>query len=185
MYRHQTVKWYDVIEKITQSYNSAIHRSIKMSPIVARETDPVTLWNNQYTNKKTILRNKTKPKDVPIFKLELNDKVRLVAYRSTFHRAYDENWTKELFIVTDKTSQQGIAQYSIKSYDNEPVIGKFYENELEKVLVDENTIYKIDKIIRKKTIRKKKGYIVSWMGWGKEYNSWVPQKDVKHIRKLK
>ena len=108
----------------------------------------------------------------------------VIAYRRTFQRAYDKAWTKEVFLVTDRMLQQAIPLYSIKSYNNEPILGKFYQNELEKVYNElESTVYKIEKYVKKQTKNKKKGYIVKWVGWGSEFNSWVAEKEIKDIKK--
>ena len=177
MYERNSDTWIDLLKPVTDSYNASFHRSIKMTPSQARTTDPVELWNNQYKRKKKI-RNSHPPNQRKLFKFNVEDKVRLARFRSTFERAYSEKWTDEIFIITKREVQQYIAQYTIKSWDNEPIIGKFYEEELELVHVDESSEHSIEKIIQKKTMDKKPGYIVKWEGWPAQFNSWVPSNKV-------
>ena len=64
----------------------------------------------------------------------------------------------------------------IKDYNNEIMEGSFYENELQKTHQD---FYRIDKVIKKDY--KIKLALVSWKGYPKEFNSWIPLDDVKNI----
>lgn len=45
MTRHQTQRWIDILESVTLSYNSTVHRSIKMAP----KKDEVRLENAVWT----------------------------------------------------------------------------------------------------------------------------------------
>lgn len=179
MYHYQDHNWVDVIAQVTDNYNNSYHTSIKMSPQQARSADPVLVWQNQYgLHSRSYLK--------PYFQkyhFNINDKVRISKYKKSFERAYDQKFTDELFIIADREHRQGIALYTIKSWSNEPIIGKFYEAELQKVIVDDNTTYKIEHLVRKKTLQKRAGYIVKWQGWGSEFNSWVPVSEIKDIDK--
>jgi len=48
MTRHQTHRWIDVLDSITQSYNNSFHRSIKMAPRAVTKKDEPRLWKLQY-----------------------------------------------------------------------------------------------------------------------------------------
>lgn len=37
MTKHQTHRWVDILPKVTESYNSTYHRSIKMAPTSEKE----------------------------------------------------------------------------------------------------------------------------------------------------
>ena len=73
--------------------------------------------------------------------------------------------------------------YEIKSLLNKPIIGTFYEKELEKVIIDDKTEYKIDKIIKEEKMNGVDGFIIQWLGWGKAHNSWVKAENVHDIDK--
>ena len=73
---------------------------------------------------------------------------------------------------------QAIPMYRIKDFLNEPIKGNFYESELQKVDKDENTLWFIEKKIRK---RKRNGQIqwyVKFEGWSDKYNQWIDEKDI-------
>ena len=189
MYHNQTQEWVKSLEMITKSYNNTYHRSIKTSPSEAWNLDKVTLWQRQFdpvAPKKRDVNNSEvkKTKEKKLFKFNEGDIVRLAHFKEPFTREYDENWTHELFKIVDKTAQQGIPQYTVKGWDNEPVDGRFYNNQLEKVQVDENTTYMIEKLLQKKTINGKPGFIVRWLGWPERFDSWVSKSDLKEIKQI-
>ena len=154
-HKNHTPRWLKALPEVTKAYNHAIHRSIKMTPTEARTADRVDLWNNQYQAKNPRKR-KHSPKVKPVFKFKVNDRVRLSGFRSLFERAYTEKWTHEIYTITERENNQGYALYSIKSWNNEPIEGKFYDKEMQKVSDADDIEYIIDKVIRKQKNRIKK-----------------------------
>lgn len=183
MYHYQDHNWIDILPQITESYNKTFHSSIKMSPLQALEADSVTLWNNQYEHLRKFKRSRPN-KLQSDFRFQLNDSIRISKMQKQFERAYHQKWTDEIFLIAGRERQQGIPMYRIKAWNNELIDGKFYENELQKIDIDESTVYKIEKIIKKKKVGKKDGYVVKWLGWGQEYNSWVSANEIKDIKKF-
>jgi len=51
-----------------------------------------------------------------------------------FDRDYQEKWTDELFKVNSRKLRQGIPVCTVVDFDNDPIKGTFYENELPKSL---------------------------------------------------
>ena len=182
MYHKQTHRWIDALDDVTDAYNSSYHSAIRQTPKEALDADSVELWNVQYAPKPRKHRRRADkaPALKSIFRLEIGDVVRILRMRHVFTRAYDEQWSHELFIVTERSSQQGIAQYTIKAWNNELIDGRFYDEELEKVIVGKKTTYKIaDKQPKKKN--GVDGYNVKWYGWGPQYDTWLPKRDVVGI----
>ncbi len=56
--------------------------------------------------------------------------------------------------------------------------GVYYEK-LQKVIIDENTEYLIDKILRVRRNGNSHMYLISWKGYPKKFNSWVKEEFVK------
>ena len=185
MFQEQSYTWVGYLESVTNSYNKAYHRSIKMTPEKAMiKGDRYELWVTQYSVKKTRTRKlKSKPpKKLPsIYRFDTGDVVRLARYKTAFARHYDEKWTHELYTVVDRSAQRGVAQYRIKSFKNEIVDGRFYHEELERVKVDENTTYKVQDIEKSRKRRGKLEYYVKWLGWPKDYNTWIPSENLVNI----
>lgn len=67
---------------------------------------------------------------------------------------------------------------------DEPIQGSFYVSELQKVSKDEQTQWRIEKIVRKRKVHGKPEVLVRWLGWPKKFDSWIPENDVKkHMNK--
>ena len=98
--------------------------------------------------------------------------------RRTFQSEYDQKWTGEIFKVSGKYLSQGLPVYKLKDFAGESIFGTFYAQELQK---DENSIWKIDKILQE---RKRKGSVevlVSWHQWSAKFNSWIKKFDVHEV----
>ena len=185
MNQHNTNNWVDVLEDVTTSYNQSYHRVIKMTPTEARSADQHTVWTNQYVrtrsakpDKKKARTAKQKPRrNQPAFRFNYGDRVKLLALRKPFDREYDEKYTTEIFTVIDRKIQDGVDMYTIKDELNQPIIGRFYRNELLGVVVPENKTYKIEKVLRKRTRKGKKELFVKFKGYPKQFNAWVSDVD--------
>ena len=147
-----------------------------MSPVEAQEADSYILWKNQYGSADSFI-----PKRVT-FKYEEGDRVRISYLKGAFDREYSEKWSTEVFTVIDRKLNQNIPMYKIKDYSNEVIGGYFYEYELQPAFIDDNTVYKIEKVIKKRTRSNKKEFLVKWKGWPDKYNSWVTDKELKEFK---
>ena len=74
---------------------------------------------------------------------------------------------------------QGIPIYQLKDLMDEDIQGTFYSAELVKVSKDEDAVWRIDKIIKKRKVKGKELVFVHWLGWPKKFRSWNAAKDIK------
>ena len=58
--------------------------------------------------------------------------------------------------------KQGITVYTLKDYNNDPILGYFYEGEMQKAFVNEDTFYKIESVKSRKR-RGHKEVLVKWL----------------------
>lgn len=172
---NQTHEWVDQLQKLTTSYNNSFHRSIKRKPSSVTKKDESKLWKELYNLKKPILK-KIK------YKFNKGDIVRISKLRKTFQRYYSEHWTNELFIIKERSMKQYIPTYYITDYYGEEIEGLFYEEELQKVYVNEDTLYNIEKVLKERKINRKSESLVKWMGWPEKFNTWLPTKDLKDYK---
>ena len=61
---------------------------------------------------------------------------------------------------------------------DEEVSGSFYEKELQKIEQTEE-IYRIEEIVKEKLVKKKKFFLIKWLGWPEKFNSWEPAENLK------
>ena len=169
-------KWIDQLQHFVDSYNHTFHSSIHMTPAEALKTSDCVLFKTQYS---PLLS--TKPFTIQKFKLKVGDKVRMSMLKSKFEKAYDRNFTTEIFEVNSRKRTDGIPQYTLKDYNENVLEGIFYQPELQKVLVDDNSTYKIEKIIRKRKRGGVKQVLVKWLHWPKKFNSWINENEVQNL----
>ena len=70
--------------------------------------------------------------------------------------------------------RQGQPIYKLVDWYNKPVRGTFYQKELQKVEVSHDDMFKIEKVIKYKGRGNKKEVLVRWLGWPKQFDSWIP-----------
>ena len=162
---NNTFKYIDVLDDLMVSYNNSYHRTIKTTPSAARQEDQQTLWIRQYGDVE-----KKKPK------LSENDFVRVSLIKNLFRKGYEQNWSKELFIV-QKALPGNPPYYRLKDLSGEPIMGTFYEKKLQ-LSIKDNEIYEIDSILKKRKRRGRVEFLVSWSGYPEKYNSWITEKDL-------
>ena len=65
----------------------------------------------------------------PVAKFHVGDLVRISKWRHAFHKAYSENYTKEVYRIRE-VLRGNIVQYRLYDLNYEHILGKFYELEL-------------------------------------------------------
>ena len=159
-------RYIDVIEKIVEQYNNSKHSTVKMSPINASKKENESIVFHRL-NSTPQIRLDLKPK------FSIGDKVRISKKKRTFEKGYFPNWTEELFTISTVQHTDPIT-YKIVDTKNEEVKGTFYEPELQK---SSQEVYQFEKIVQKK----RKKYLVKWLGYPESFNSWVNEKDLMLI----
>ena len=61
--------------------------------------------------------------------------------------------------------------------DDTPLEGTFYSQDLQKVTVSDDDLYRVEKVLK----RKGNKLLVRWKGWSDKYHSWIDKKDVKKL----
>ena len=185
MYSKQTYKWYDILPKIIEGYNHSYHSSIKMKPADVNENNESSLWKRQYLPPKSGTNSRKKGQKVKLkpFKFKIGDTVRVSFNKTKFSREYDQKWSDQLYLIGKRFRRDGIPVYKLMNFNGqEEVDGTFYQEELQKVRITPNTMYKIEKVIKKKTVDGKRMALVRWLGWEPQYDSYVPVSDLKRFK---
>ena len=74
-------------------------------------------------------------------------------------------------------TKKPVVTYKLTERDKTPIKGTFYQADVQKVIVPDDTLFRIDQVLK----RKGKQVFVSWKGWPKKYNSWVWKKDLQAL----
>nr|ACE75265.1 integrase core domain-containing protein [Glyptapanteles flavicoxis] len=155
-------KWTDILDDLVNTYNNTKHRTIKMNPA------DVTAAQEKQLLEKIYQQIQPAPKKN---KFKVGDKVRVSKYKNVFEKGYTPNWTTEIFTI--KTVQNtSPTTYKLVDYQNQPIQGGFYEEELSKVKYPD--AYLVEKIIKKRGNK----YYVKWLGFDNNHNSWIDKSDI-------
>ena len=158
------------LQKFANSYNKIYHRTIGMPPDKVTKGKETNVWWKMYWSKSVKPEKKTKKVRKP-FRFKVCDKVRLTYIRNPFTREYDEKWTGEIFKISQKILRDGLPVYRLKNFHDEEIKGTFYQSELQKVDVNDDDMWKIEKIVKTRGKVRNKHYFVRWLHWPKTFNS--------------
>ena len=64
--------------------------------------------------------------------------------------------------------------YKVNEWNGTSLRGTFYAQDLQKVTVMDDDLFRVEKIIKRKGDK----VLVRWKGWPDKYNSWVEKRDL-------
>lgn len=116
---------------------------------------------------------KVKKNDIP-----LNSFVRIAKRKGTFDKYYTPNFSDEIFKVI-RIIDRNPRIYILSDCNNEKIAGIFYREELVITKNDQNTLYRVNEILKKRKLKgKKEEYFVSWVGYNNSHNCWINAEDL-------
>ena len=65
----------------------------------------------------------------------------------------------------------------IKEWDGEPIEGTFYEQDVQKVDVPDDALFRVEKVLQ----RRRQEVKVRWKGWPPKYDSWIPKSSLTQL----
>lgn len=154
-------KWIDILPNVTQQYNNSKHRTIGMKPKEVSRRNEATLLSTVYNRVKRVGKRS----------FSVGNIVRISKHKGLFEKGFTPNWSTELFKIV-KVQITNPATYLLEDMTGSPILGSFYQHELQKVR--HNDAYLVEKILR----RKGKKVYVKWLGLDKTHNSWINKSDV-------
>lgn len=165
MYRyftaHHTNRWIDILQSLIGSYNNSFHRTIGMTP------NEVTADNAQQ-----VAQRMYPLKEVAKWKFQLGDTVRITVYKNIFVKGYTQNWTEEVYIIRERYASSPVT-YGLKDLSGEEIKGRFYEQELQKVVKTSEDEYIVEKVLKSRKRNGQVEHFVKWRGYDSKFNSWT------------
>ena len=167
-------KWLDVLPKIVHAYNHSKHRIIKMKPADVNRENATLVWERLYGDDERYKRT--------IKNINRGDTVRISRAKGHFEKGYLPNWSREEFFV-DKVNDKFLpSMVTLKDHKGEQIEGNFYDEEIQKIARDhDDDVYEVEKVIRQKRKDGEIWYLVKWLGYDNDFNSWVRKRDVMAI----
>ena len=124
---------------------------------------PVDVKDNTYID----FKKEVNDKDT---KFKIGDHVRISKYKNIFAKGHTPNQSEEVF-VSKKVKNTFPWTYVINILNGEKIVGKFCENELQKINQQEFTIEKVIK-------REGDKLYFKWKGYDSSFISWIDKKDL-------
>ena len=145
----------DKLGDIVNKYNNIYHSTIKMKAVHVN--------SNTYVESSKEINNKN-PKFI------VGDDPAISKYENIFAKGYTPNWSEEIFVI--KKDKNTVPQtYVINDLNEEEMVGKFYENELQKINQKE---FRIEKVIKRKCDK----LYITWKKCNNSFNSLIDTKDI-------
>ena len=165
------LRYLDVLPKIISAYNHAYHSTLQMAPIDVSKENEAKLWWHMYGD--AFRRGKPQYKE--------GDTVRIRIEKGIFQKGYEPSFSEALYTVA-KVLQTNPPTYRLKDYRGDLLDRLFYDKEMS-LFTDKSGMYYIEKILDTQTVGHRKRYYVKWLGYDQSYNSWVWDRDIKHVYK--
>jgi transposase InsO family protein len=171
---NNTKRYISALQQLVDGYNAAQHRSIGMAPKDVRKTDETAIWLRLYGSSSDGVKPKVRKKDTP----QAGEVVRISRWKGPFAKGYEPNWSKETFNIHNVVKHP-IPMYELHDAKDEPIVGKFYGKELQRIRRGE---YVVEKVLAERqagdgTVE----VLVKWEGWPASYNSWVDKSSLRDM----
>lgn len=153
MDKNGTRRYLEALPGLIHSYQNTVHRSIGMAPAQVNEYNQDLVLRHMYG----------KPEKKEKKRLKIGDQVKMVLPKTSFEKGYHRRWTDEQFRVIG-IDDKPRATYQLSALDSEPIIGSFYDPEVQKVSRRLEP-YKVEKVLRRR--RRADGtveHLVKWQG---------------------
>jgi transposase InsO family protein len=118
-------RYIDKLNEIVKGYNASKHRSIGMAPRQVTVRNMKEVADRLYGNEK-IDTIKNRPK------FDVGDTVLITRDKDIYGRGYTQNWVSELFTITQRLNHYPY-RYKLADHTGEPLLGSFYNQELQRV----------------------------------------------------
>ena len=116
-------RWIDVLDSFVENYNATYHSSIGMAPNDVTKDNRDEVYNRLFPDEGIIIECKHK----------VGDLVRTIinkTKRKQFEKGYTENWSEEIYVITQKIQSHGVCWYKLSNQSGKPLPGIYYSNQL-------------------------------------------------------
>ena len=156
--------WYTALDECIEEYNNEKHSHLHgLSPQEARSPDNFDVVYKYQFDKKFSEKDR-----LPYF--SVGDKVRISLHKQLFEKEASASWTEEIFKIHSLVFNDRV-MYTLEDLAGEQLQGTYYREQLQ---ATNQNIYRIDKILRKRTHGGRAEVLVKWSGYSDRFNSWEP-----------
>ena len=136
MRKNRSYRYIDQLQNLVDNYNASPHRSLGyIAPKDVNKQNEADIFAYMYLKKPVKVHMKIQ------FRLKKGDLVRISHLKHPFRRSYQQQYTSEVFKISNRQIKNGIPMYSLKDLNNQTISSAlFYSSELQKVNKDEHSI---------------------------------------------
>ena len=150
MYRYlrkkRSYRYIDDLQKLVNNYNNTPHRSLNyIAPANVTKEKEADLWAHMYLKK----TGKTRKNAAP-FRFKVGEYVRISYLKEPFRRSYQQQYSTEIFKVKQRYRHQGVPVYKLSDWNDQEIKGTFYNAELNKVDKNADSLFYIDKVLKRR-----------------------------------
>lgn len=166
-----TLNWIDIIEKIVDGINHSKSRAHGMLPADINFSNAQKVWEKMYGNYLYGKKQRIKPK------FKKGDFIRMSHAKGQFEKGYIPNYSDEILEIDKVKRHTRPVLYKVKDEHGEKFKGSFYGEELTKVRKEADTTYRIEKVLKKRTLPDgKKELLVKYIGYPETH--WIKESDL-------
>jgi hypothetical protein len=173
-----TWRYIDVLPDFIVAYNNSVHRTIGVAPAKVTLNKTFSIWKKAFNPLSQRLKSQRKRP-----KYKVNDIVRISSVKGAFEKGYVGNYKEEYFVVGKVIDYKYPFGYKLKEFDTgEPILGVFYEPEMQKIIFSKNQTaersFEIEKVLKTQKIGGINYSFVKFFGYPAQFNRWIPSEDV-------
>ena len=127
-HRNKTTKWIDVLDQLTSNYNATPHSAHKLAPQDVTDTNRKLVYKRMYPDQSLTI----------VCKLKKGDKVRKIRDKTLFEKGYTENWSREIYKISEVRQSNAVCWYKLENLAGEPQDGIWYYYQLNLVARDDH-----------------------------------------------
>lgn len=176
MTEKKTKRYIEHLQAIFKSYNGRIHSSHGLTPNSAflRKNEKKVKYILAYKR-----QHREEERHSP--SLKVGDFVRIEKPRKAFSRSYKETHSKEMFIVRRIIRNLPQPMYEVEDLKGKIINSRLYAHQLAKISPN-NSMFAIEKIIRRRGRGRKKEVLVKWEGYSDAFNTWIKASEAKTFK---
>lgn len=178
MVHRGSYRYIDFLPDIIKSYNHSFHRTIRMKPIDVDESDERMIFKNTYgfKNMLEIIKNQQTERH-----FEVGDEVRIKFDEKPFDKISTQRWSEKVYKIDKVFNKIDKTLYTVK-LNSVPLRKRFYSSELQKVRTTPETRWRIERVIKYRTVNNIREGLVRWLGYDSQYDQWIPVQQIEDMR---
>jgi hypothetical protein len=173
------------LEQFVQNYNNRPHSTTGEKPVRALEGGDSAFQASarikaQHEKRRQRVRRDLKP--VPE-NLTAGHFVKIARKRGIFDKEADPrgNFGEEVFRIRLVSRAQTLPVWYLTDLKGERISGSFYREEIAPYYYNENALFVVEKVLKRRKRGRNLELFVSWRGYGDEFNSWLNARDVNML----